>query len=118
MSIAEFCRKLPKIELHTHLLGSMRPATCGEFTARRGVKLPMDAIELFKHINSRPKPDPRYDHTRIPIPAPDSDKSPGPAYSLLDVARWLAEPAPLEMASGSTPRMKAKEVMMIGRKRR
>ena len=90
MSVAEFCRKLPKIELHTHLLGSMRPATCGEFTTRRGVKLPMDAITLFQHINSKPKPDPRYDHTRIPIPAPDSDKSPGPAYSLLDVARWLA----------------------------
>ena len=29
----------------------------------------------------------------------------------------LAEPAPVLMASGSTPRMKASEVMTIGRKR-
>ena len=29
----------------------------------------------------------------------------------------LAEPAPVQIASGSTPRMKASDVMMIGRKR-
>jgi hypothetical protein len=34
------------------------------------------------------------------------------------IARWLAEPAPLASTSGNTPRMKAIEVMMMGRKRR
>ncbi|MNL80919.1 hypothetical protein D3C87_2078900 [compost metagenome] len=34
------------------------------------------------------------------------------------MARWLAEPAPEAMASGTTPRPKAMDVMTIGRKRR
>src|SRR6185369_12285016 len=41
-----------------------------------------------------------------------------PPITPVPIARWLAEPAPVATASGSTPRMKAIEVMMIGRKRR
>ena len=40
-----------------------------------------------------------------------------PPITPVPIARWLAEPAPVEIASGSTPSMKASEVMMIGRKR-
>ena len=41
-----------------------------------------------------------------------------PPITPVPMARWLAAPAPLAMASGSTPSVKASEVMMIGRKRR
>src|SRR5690606_30035573 len=41
-----------------------------------------------------------------------------PPITPVPIARWLAEPAPEAITSGSTPRMKASEVMMIGRKRR
>ena len=41
-----------------------------------------------------------------------------PPITAVPIARWLAEPAPLAIASGKVPRMKASEVMMIGRKRR
>ena len=41
-----------------------------------------------------------------------------PPITPVPIERWLAEPAPLAMASGSTPSVKAIEVMMIGRKRR
>src|SRR5207302_4556955 len=38
-----------------------------------------------------------------------------PPSTPMPMACWLAEPAPREMVSGSTPRPKASEVMMIGR---
>src|SRR6185369_2807407 len=41
-----------------------------------------------------------------------------PPITPVPIARWPAEPAPVATVSGSTPRMNAIEVMMIGRKRR
>jgi hypothetical protein len=41
-----------------------------------------------------------------------------PPITPVPMARWLAEPAPLASASGNTPRMKAIEVITMGRKRR
>ncbi len=41
-----------------------------------------------------------------------------PPITPVPMARWLAEPAPLARNSGSTPRMKASEVITMGRKRR
>src|SRR5690606_9085971 len=38
-----------------------------------------------------------------------------PLMTPVPMARWLPDPAPLAMTSGSTPRMKASEVMMMGR---
>ncbi|MDX1643813.1 MAG: adenosine deaminase [Thermoanaerobaculia bacterium] len=37
-----FCRELPKIELHVHLEGSIRPRTLLTLARRRGVELPAD----------------------------------------------------------------------------
>ncbi|MNW02310.1 hypothetical protein D3C71_1980750 [compost metagenome] len=41
-----------------------------------------------------------------------------PPSTPVPIARWLAELAPEASTSGTTPRPKASEVMMIGRKRR
>ena len=41
-----------------------------------------------------------------------------PPITPVPMARWLAEPAPVATASGSTPSEKASEVMTMGRKRR
>lgn len=40
--LASFCRELPKIELHVHLEGSIRPRTLLALARRRGVELPAD----------------------------------------------------------------------------
>jgi hypothetical protein len=40
-----------------------------------------------------------------------------PPITPVPMACWLPEPAPLEIARGRTPKMKASEVMMIGRRR-
>ena len=44
MSLEE-CRALPKVELHVHLEGSIRPGTVLELAKRNGVKLPHDTLE-------------------------------------------------------------------------
>ena len=46
----------------------------------------------------------------VPTNMPDNTEVP--------MARWLAELAPEAKNSGTTPKIKAKEVMIIGRKRR
>jgi hypothetical protein len=41
-----------------------------------------------------------------------------PPITPTPIAHWLAAPAPLANARGSTPRMKAMDVITIGRKRK
>ena len=41
-----------------------------------------------------------------------------PPTTPVPMARWLAEPAPVARNSGTTPSVKAMEVMMMGRNRR
>ncbi len=47
-------RELPKVELHCHLDGALRPATILELARERGVKLPADTAEgLTPHVQVR-----------------------------------------------------------------
>ena len=45
MTLPEFCRAMPKVELHVHLEGSIRPETVLKLAARNGVDLPADTVE-------------------------------------------------------------------------
>lgn len=45
MTLAEFCLQMPKVELHVHLEGSIRPETALELAKRNGVSLPADTVE-------------------------------------------------------------------------
>src|SRR5688572_23271909 len=40
-----FVRKMPKVELHVHLEGSIRPETVLKLAKRNGVALPADTVE-------------------------------------------------------------------------
>ncbi len=41
----DFVRKMPKVELHVHLEGSIRPETVLKLAERNGVRLPADTVE-------------------------------------------------------------------------
>ena len=45
MTLAEFCAQMPKVELHVHLEGSIRPETVLKLARRNGVALPADSVE-------------------------------------------------------------------------
>jgi adenosine deaminase len=45
MTLSEFCRQMPKVELHVHLEGSIRPETVLKLAQRNGVALPADTVE-------------------------------------------------------------------------
>src|SRR5271170_516745 len=47
ISYAEFLRRLPKVDLHCHLVGTLRPATLAELATKNGLTLPRPAAELY-----------------------------------------------------------------------
>jgi adenosine deaminase len=48
-TVGELARALPKVELHCHLEGSIRPATVAELAKKNGVALPVDdPTELYR----------------------------------------------------------------------
>jgi len=45
MSLADFIRAMPKVELHVHLEGSIQPETLLMLAQRNGVSLPVDSVD-------------------------------------------------------------------------
>lgn len=45
----DFLRRLPKAELHVHLVGALRPGTLAELARRRGLALPRAEHELYRY---------------------------------------------------------------------
>jgi aminodeoxyfutalosine deaminase len=50
MSVHEFIREMPKVELHVHLEGSIRPATLLKLAERNGVALPADDLDGLRQF--------------------------------------------------------------------
>ncbi len=45
MTLADFIRDMPKVELHVHLEGATQPATLLKLAKRHGISLPADTVE-------------------------------------------------------------------------
>ncbi|VAW13372.1 Adenosine deaminase [hydrothermal vent metagenome] len=55
IDLEEFCRLIPKVEIHCHLLGTIRRQTMLELNHRAGSPLPVSEIEGFYIRGDRPK---------------------------------------------------------------
>ena len=47
LSFAEYLTRLPKVDLHCHLVGTLRPATLGELARKHGIALPRSEEQIF-----------------------------------------------------------------------
>ena len=83
--------RMPKVDLHCHLIGTVRAGTFAELARREGLDLPADPERIYADINSLP-PDPElYRDTRVPVPQGRSADEPEVSYSLFQVSRWVTQ---------------------------
>ena len=83
--------RMPKVDLHCHLIGTVRASTFAELARREGLALPAEPERVFADINSLP-PDPAlYRDTRIPVPQGPSEGEPDVSYSLFQASEWVVE---------------------------
>ncbi len=47
MDMTEYLRRVPKVELHCHVEGTLRPATVADLAAKHGIELPTDDIDTI-----------------------------------------------------------------------
>lgn len=88
---AEWISDLPKIDLHCHLIGTVRANTFAELARREKLELPEDPERIFADINSLP-PDPAlYRNTVIPVPQGRSADEPEVSYSLFQASKWVTQ---------------------------
>jgi len=87
----EWIRRIPKVDLHCHLIGTVRASTFAELARREGLALPAEPERIFADLNSLP-PDPtRYRDTVIPVPQGRSADEPEVSYSLFQVSEWVVQ---------------------------
>jgi len=83
--------RLPKVDLHCHLIGTVRASTFAELARREKLDLPDEPERIFADINSLP-PDPAlYRNTVIPVPQGRSADEPEVSYSLFQASKWVIQ---------------------------
>lgn len=83
--------RMPKVDLHCHLIGTVKASTFAELARREGLVLPDQPERIYADVNSLP-PDPDlYRDTRVPVPQGRSADEPAVSYSLFQVSRWVTQ---------------------------
>jgi adenosine deaminase len=82
---------LPKVDLHCHLIGTVRASTFAELARREKLDLPDTPERIYADVNSLP-PDPGlYLNTRVPVPQGRGADEPEVSYSLFQVSSWVLQ---------------------------
>ncbi|MFC9068108.1 MULTISPECIES: adenosine deaminase family protein [Streptomyces] len=87
--VAAYVARMPKTDLHCHLIGTVSAATFAELARNAGLDLPDAPETIWRDINSLP-PDPAlYRNTRIPVPQGQGPDEPERPYSLFQASEWV-----------------------------
>jgi len=88
---AAYLDRMPKTDLHCHLIGTVRASTFADLARREGLELPDTPERVFADINSLPPDASLYRNTRIPVPQGRSAGEPEVSYSLFQASNWVTE---------------------------
>ena len=66
----EFLRRVPKVELHCHFEGTVRPGTFADLARKHGVELPTDDVDAVCASAEKPRLPARLPASRGSAPAP------------------------------------------------
>ncbi|MFI5622101.1 adenosine deaminase [Nocardioides sp. NPDC051685] len=90
-NLSEYIARMPKADLHCHLIGTVRASTFAELARRERLELPDTPEQIYADINSLP-PDPAlYRGRRIPVPEGRSADEPDVSYSLFQASKWVLD---------------------------
>jgi adenosine deaminase len=81
---------IPKVELHCHFMGTLRPGTAAELARVHGVELPIPADVLYPRIESPPLLGEEYEHTTVSLPTASASAGSADGIGLLAASEWLA----------------------------
>lgn len=89
--LREYAARIPKTDLHCHLIGTVRPDTFAELARREGLDLPEAPEAVFPNINSVMRDFTPYENARIPIVEDHSLDTTGTRYSLFQASDWVMQ---------------------------
>ena len=90
-ALHEFAARIPKTDLHCHLIGTVRASTFADLAAKAGLVLPEDPEMIFANISSVMRDFTPYENARIPIVEDYSLDPSGDRYSLFQASEWVMQ---------------------------
>lgn len=87
----EFAARIPKVDLHCHLIGTVRSSTFVELARREKLALPADPESVFPNIHSTMVDLSPYAQAKIPINPDVSLDTSGVRYSLFQASDWVMQ---------------------------
>lgn len=88
ITVDDYLARMPKVDLHCHLTGTMAAETFAELAKKADLDLPDDPYTIWESICSRPADPEAYKGAVIPVPTEPAPDEPNPLYSLFVTSDW------------------------------